>query len=78
MQRISEKYGMRHEKRAPYSPQQNGVSERMNRSLIEKVRCMLFDAKLSKGFWGEALAAAADIVNALPNISTNNKSPNEL
>lgn len=78
MRNLCEKYGMRHEKSAPYSSQQNGVSERMNRTIIEKVRCLLYDAKLTKGFWGEALSAAVDIINVLPNRSIENKSPNEL
>ena len=38
----------------PYTPQQNGVSERLNRTLMEKVRSMLFESKLPKSMWGEA------------------------
>lgn len=44
------KHGIKHEKSAPYSPQQNGLAERMNRTIIEKVRCMLFDSGLNKQF----------------------------
>jgi len=47
-------------------PQQNGVTERMNRTLLEKVRCMLFNARISKSFWVEALAHACHLVNRLP------------
>ncbi|GJQ73734.1 hypothetical protein Trydic_g14067 [Trypoxylus dichotomus] len=39
---------------SPYTPQQNGVAERKNRSLIEMTRCMLLDAKLPYSFWAEA------------------------
>ena len=39
----------------PGKPQQNGVAETMNQMLIEKVRCTLFQAGLSKTFWAEAL-----------------------
>lgn len=67
--------GIKHEKSTPYTPQQNGVAERMNRTLIEKVRCMIYDSNINKNFWAEALLAAVDIVNALPNRSNNNKSP---
>lgn len=70
--------GIKIEKSAPYSPQQNGVAERMNRTIIEKVRCMLFDANMSKGFWAEAVHASVDIINILPNSANNNKSPNEI
>ncbi|KAI3754743.1 hypothetical protein L1987_54533 [Smallanthus sonchifolius] len=40
------KRGIRHEFSAPYTPQQNGVAERKNRTLIETARTMLSDAKL--------------------------------
>lgn len=71
------KYGIVHETSAPYSPQQNGLSERMNRTIIEKARCMLFDAELNKGFWAEAVHAAVNVINVLPNASTK-KAPNEI
>lgn len=62
--------GIKHEYSAPYSPQQNGLSERMNRTIVEKARCMLIDAKLERFFWAEAVLAAVNIINALPNAST--------
>ena len=34
-----------------YTPQQNGVAERMNRTIISKVCCMLFNAGLHRRFW---------------------------
>jgi len=40
---------------ASYSQQQNGISERKNRTLIEKVRALLFDSIIDKRLWGEAL-----------------------
>lgn len=61
---------------AGYSPQQNGMSERMNRTIVEKVRCMLIDAKLNKQFWAEAAHAAVNVINVLPCASTQ-MAPNE-
>ncbi|KAI3762558.1 hypothetical protein L1987_52989 [Smallanthus sonchifolius] len=49
------KRGIRHEFSAPYTPQQNGVAERKNRTLIETARTMLSDAKLPVTFWAEAI-----------------------
>ncbi|KAE8719078.1 hypothetical protein F3Y22_tig00109978pilonHSYRG00092 [Hibiscus syriacus] len=49
-----------------YTPQQNEVAERMNRTLVEKVRCMLSNARLGKEFWAEALVYACHLVNRLP------------
>lgn len=51
---------------AAYSPQQNGIAERKNRSLQEMATCMLLDAGLAKRFWGEAVATAAYLQNRLP------------
>lgn len=48
---------------APYSPQQNGVAERKNRTLIEMARCMLTDAHLPYYLWAEAVSMANYIQN---------------
>ena len=42
------KHGIVHEKTPPKTPQLNGLVERMNRTLLEKVRCMLSNAQLPK------------------------------
>ena len=47
----------------PGTPQHNGVAERINRTIIEKVRCMLRMAKLPKPFWGEAVQTAYYLIN---------------
>ncbi|KAM2683111.1 hypothetical protein EV1_044763 [Malus domestica] len=62
------KHGIRHEKTVPGTPQHNGVAERMNRTIMEKVRCMLRTAKLSKQFWGEAVRTACYLINRSPSV----------
>ena len=47
--------GIRHEKSAPYTPQQNGAAERENRTIVEPTRGALNHKKLPKWFWGEAV-----------------------
>lgn len=58
--------GIRHERTIPKTPQQNGVAERMNRTLMEMVRSMLLGSKLSQNFWGEALSTAVYLRNRSP------------
>lgn len=61
---------------AAYSPQQNGVAERKNRSLQEMATCMLLDAGLGKQYWGEAVMTAGYIQNRMPSRSVD-KTPFE-
>ena len=62
--------GIQHEITAPYSPQQNGVAERMNRTLAESARSMIFNAGHSKADWGETVMMAAYIQNRVVTSST--------
>lgn len=56
-------HGIIHQTTVAYTPQQNGVAERMNRTLIDLVRSMLHSAALPKSFWAEALQTAVYIRN---------------
>lgn len=71
------KTGIVHQKTNPYTPEQNGVSERMNRTVVEKARCLLFDAGLEKKFWAEAVNTAVYIRNRSVASGLNNKTPLE-
>lgn len=51
---------------APYSPAMNGRAERMIKTLSEKTRSLLFDSKVEKYLWGEALLVACHITNRSP------------
>jgi transposase InsO family protein len=57
--------GIKHEFLAPYTPQQNGVAERKNRTLIEVVRTMLNEYKTSDQFWVEAVNTVCHATNRL-------------
>ena len=69
--------GIVHETTVPKTPEQNGVSERMNRTLIEKVRSMLSDSKLPKKFWAEALSIATYLHNRSPTSALQGLTPYE-
>lgn len=58
--------GIKMEYTVPYTPEQNGVAERMNRTLEEKARSMLFDSDVDRSFWGEAVQTAAFLTNRSP------------
>ncbi|GKA76492.1 retrotransposon protein, putative, ty1-copia subclass [Tanacetum coccineum] len=52
---------------SPYTPQQNGVSERRNRTLLDMVRSMFNLTTLPLSFWDYALESAVRILNMVPN-----------
>ena len=51
---------------APYSPQQNDIVERQNRTLIEMTRCLMKAKEVPNQFWGEAVRHATYIINRTP------------
>ena len=57
--------GIEHQPTAPYSPQSNGVAERMNRTLLDMVRPMILDSKLALSLWGEAVSTACYLRNRM-------------
>jgi len=67
-----------HEKTPPKTPQLNSLVERMNRALIERVRCMLFEAKLPKHLWGEAVYTTVHVTNLSPVVALNSEVPNKI
>ncbi|KAL2465214.1 Retrovirus-related Pol polyprotein from transposon TNT 1-94 [Abeliophyllum distichum] len=59
----------------PYTPQQNGVAERMDRTLIDKVRCMMLSSGVPKSFWSEAVMTACYLTNLTPSAALNGDTP---
>jgi hypothetical protein len=59
-------YGIARQKTTPYTPQHNGVLERMNEMLMEKARSMLSGARLGHEFWEEAVGTACYLINRSP------------
>jgi len=66
-----ESLGITHEITAPYTPQANGRAERLNRTLGEMVRAMLFHAHMPQSFWAEAMDHASHVLNLLPSDAIN-------
>ncbi|XP_076923970.1 uncharacterized protein LOC143586277 [Bidens hawaiensis] len=62
---------------APYSPQQNGMVERRNRTILYATRSMLNASNMRQIFWAEAVRHAVNILNRTPNRTLVNSTPFE-
>ncbi|CAA7059582.1 unnamed protein product [Microthlaspi erraticum] len=69
--------GIQRHRTCAYTPQQNGVAERMNRTVMEKVRSMLCDSGLPKRFWAEVTHTAVVIINKTPSSAINFDRPDK-
>ncbi|KAK1612618.1 hypothetical protein QYE76_036291 [Lolium multiflorum] len=78
MQEFVDDEGIKHEFSAPYTPQQNGVVERKNWTIIEMARTMLSEFNSPHNFWGEAISTAVHYSNRLFLRPLHNKTPYEL
>ncbi|XP_053200745.1 uncharacterized protein LOC128385842 [Panonychus citri] len=58
--------GIKHEISCPYTPEQNTKAERLNRTIQEIVRCLLYESKLDQKFWAEAANAANYVLYLRP------------
>nr|GEU75945.1 putative ribonuclease H-like domain-containing protein [Tanacetum cinerariifolium] len=70
--------GIRREYSVVRTPQQNGVAERTNKTLIEAARTILAGSKLPTTFWDEAVSTACYVHNRVLIVKPHNKTPNEL
>jgi len=70
-------HGIKHNTTTPYTPQQNGVVERRNQTVVEMARCLLKSMGVPSKFWGEAVRTAVYILNRSPTKSLNGKTPYE-
>ena len=70
--------GIEHKLTMPGTPQQNGLAERWNRTILDKMRSMLHGASLSLGFWELAVDAAVHTYNRTPSRVIGWRTPHEL
>jgi transposase InsO family protein len=69
------KQGIRRYLTAPYIPQQNGVAERKNRTILDMIRSMIKTKEMPKEFWAEIVQCAVYIQNRRPHTILENKTP---
>ena len=62
---------------APYAPQQNGVVERRNQTVVGMTQSMMKAKSMPAKFWGEAMTTAVFILNRAPTKALKGKTPSE-
>ncbi|KAE9212787.1 hypothetical protein PF004_g15532 [Phytophthora fragariae] len=78
MDRLCALNGIVHQKTVPYSPQQNGVVERMNRTIMEKARSMLYYKGILTMWWAEAVSTSVYLINRSTTSTHSSMTPYEL
>lgn len=68
-------YGILHQSLCVDTPSQNGVAERKNRHLLETARALLFQMKVTKQFWADAVSTASFLINHMPSTVLNGDIP---
>jgi len=77
MDKYLESKGIQHQKSIPYTPEQLGVAERNNRTLVERARSLLVDAHLDRSYWAEAIQTANHCKNISPTVAVPGMTPYE-
>ena len=72
------KHGIKHSRTTGFSPESNGISERLNKTLMSLVRSTITSAKLPKSFWAELTSCAVYIRNRCTNVVNPKKTPLQL
>ena len=77
LKKLAADEGITIETSAPYSPSQNGVAERFNRTLLELARAMIIGKNMPQFLWDEAVSHAAYLRNRAPTRALKGKTPYE-
>uniref|UniRef100_A0A2N9GD91 Uncharacterized protein n=1 Tax=Fagus sylvatica TaxID=28930 RepID=A0A2N9GD91_FAGSY len=76
--KFCEEHGIKRHFTVRKTPQQNGVAERLNRTITETARCLRLNAELPKIFWAEAVDVACYIINRSPRVALDGKVAEEV
>uniref|UniRef100_A0A2N9HJ44 Integrase catalytic domain-containing protein n=1 Tax=Fagus sylvatica TaxID=28930 RepID=A0A2N9HJ44_FAGSY len=76
--KFCEEHGIKRHFTVRKTPQQNGVAERLNRTITETARCLRLNAELPKIFWAEAVDMACYIINRSPRVALDGKVAEEV
>ncbi|BBH07158.1 multidrug resistance-associated protein 9 [Prunus dulcis] len=75
--KFCDEMGMERQLTVAYSPQQNGVAERKNRTIVEMAKCMMFEKGMPLEFWAETVNTAVYVLNRSPTKALDKKTPFE-
>ena len=73
-----EQHGIKRHFTVRKTPPQNGVAERINRSIAERARCLRLNARLAKIFWADAVSMACYLINKSPKATLDRKVAEEV
>jgi hypothetical protein len=76
--KFCKKHGIKRHFTIRKTPKQNGMAERLNRTITETARCLRLNAKLPKIFWAEAVDMACYIINRSPRVTLDGKVAEEV
>ncbi|BBG92676.1 multidrug resistance-associated protein 9, partial [Prunus dulcis] len=75
--KFCDEMGMERQLTVAYSPQQNGVAERKNRTIVEMAKCMMIEKGMPLEFWAETVNTAVYVLNRSPTKALDKKTPFE-
>lgn len=77
LQKLSNRKGFKLRFTPPFNPEGKGGAERINRTLFDKIRALLFESKMPNKLWAEALLSAVYLYNRTPHSSISFRTPFE-
>ena len=69
---------IRYQSSCAYTPQQNGVTERKNRHLVETTHILLLHHKVPQRFWGDAILVDCYLINRMPSSILHDQIPHSI
>ncbi|KAI5352878.1 hypothetical protein L3X38_005770 [Prunus dulcis] len=75
--RFCDNAGIERQLTTPYTPQQNGVAERKNRTIVKISKCLLLEKKIPFDFWAKAVNISLYILNRCPTKALSKRTPFE-
>lgn len=70
-------FGIKRQLTASYTPQQNGIEERKNRSVMNMTRCMMLEMFIPRKYWPEAAQYSVYVLNRSPSKALEDVTPEE-